>query len=74
MPWILGGEADALSMANKLAEAGYWAQAVRPPTVAPGTSRLRLVLSAAHSNDQIETLRALCQRNGFAAAPKPPVA
>ena len=66
VPWIIGAEADALAMAKKLADAGYWAQAVRPPTVAPGTSRVRLVLSAAHSDEQIETLRALCQRYGFA--------
>lgn len=68
VPWIIGGEANALEMAKNLATAGYWAQAVRPPTVAPGTSRLRLVLSAAHSDAQIEALRALCQQHGFTGA------
>jgi 8-amino-7-oxononanoate synthase len=39
-----------------LGEAGYLAWAFRPPTVPPGTSRLRISLSAAHRRDQVEGL------------------
>lgn len=44
---VLIGEADAaLAVAEALAERGILTQAVRPPTVAPGTSRVRLSLGA----------------------------
>jgi 8-amino-7-oxononanoate synthase len=39
-----------------LLEAGLHVPAIRPPTVAPGTSRLRVALSAAHTDDQVAAL------------------
>ena len=41
-----------------LLERGLLVPAIRPPTVAPGTSRLRVALSAIHTDEQIEQLAA----------------
>ncbi len=61
-PIVLGDDARALAAAAALADAGYYVRAVRPPTVPEGTSRLRICLSAAHDNAQIEGLvKALVQ-------------
>ncbi len=60
---ILGDEQAALDASAALAARGLVVPAIRPPTVAPGTSRLRVSLSAAHSDEQVarlsEALRAL---------------
>lgn len=56
IPVVLGEEHVALSAAEALLDQGLLVPAIRPPTVAPGTSRLRIALSAAHTDDQISTL------------------
>jgi len=56
VPIILGESASALSAAESLARAGLLVVAVRPPTVAKGTSRLRVTLSAAHTDGEIDQL------------------
>jgi 8-amino-7-oxononanoate synthase len=53
-PLILGEPDIALRAASKLRERGILAKAIRPPTVPPGTSRLRLALCAAHSDAQLD--------------------
>jgi 8-amino-7-oxononanoate synthase len=58
IPLILGSETAALDAARALLELGIYIPAIRPPTVPRGTSRLRLTLSAAHSNDMIARLQA----------------
>jgi 7-keto-8-aminopelargonate synthetase-like enzyme len=56
VPVILGDEQVALDAAASLLEQGLLVPAIRPPTVPPGTSRLRVALSAAHTDQQIKQL------------------
>ncbi|HEX2064030.1 MAG TPA: 8-amino-7-oxononanoate synthase [Acidimicrobiales bacterium] len=58
VPVILGGEQAALAASAELLEQGLLVPAIRPPTVPPGTSRLRVTLSAAHTAEQVEGLKA----------------
>jgi 7-keto-8-aminopelargonate synthetase-like enzyme len=56
IPVILGDEGSALAASQRLLELGLLVPAIRPPTVAVGSSRLRIALSAAHTDDQIAAL------------------
>ncbi len=56
LPVVMGDEASALAASAKLLDVGLLVPAIRPPTVPPGTSRLRVSLSAAHSSDQVTRL------------------
>jgi 8-amino-7-oxononanoate synthase len=56
VPVVLGSEAAALDASAMLLEQGLLVPAIRPPTVAPGSSRLRVALSAAHTDAQVERL------------------
>jgi 8-amino-7-oxononanoate synthase len=56
IPVVLGSEEAALAASARLAEGGIIVPAIRPPTVPPGTSRLRIALSAAHTPDDIGRL------------------
>ncbi|MCR4314751.1 MAG: 8-amino-7-oxononanoate synthase [Planctomycetes bacterium] len=56
IPVILGSEAAALAKAKQLDSAGIFVPAIRPPTVPAGESRLRVTVSAAHSDEQVERL------------------
>lgn len=58
VPAIVGEAADAMALSARLAEAGMIAAAIRPPTVPPGTSRLRLALRATHEAADIDALLA----------------
>ncbi|MFT4046606.1 MAG: 8-amino-7-oxononanoate synthase [Solimonas sp.] len=55
-PIVLGDAARALQWSKNLFEQGVWVAAIRPPTVPPNTSRLRITLSAAHTAQQIDRL------------------
>ena len=55
-PLIIGGNEAAVQLAGQLFERSLWVPAIRPPTVPTGTARLRISLSAAHSNDQMDAL------------------
>lgn len=53
-PVVLGSEERALAAAEGLRDRGFFARAIRPPTVPVGTSRLRVALSAALTEAQVE--------------------
>jgi 8-amino-7-oxononanoate synthase len=53
-PVILGAPDRAIAVASRLRELGILAKAIRPPTVPPGTSRVRFALSAAHTEAHID--------------------
>jgi 8-amino-7-oxononanoate synthase len=54
---LLAGEPErAVALAQALRERGLLIGAIRPPTVPRGTSRLRITLSAAHSEEQVDEL------------------
>ena len=56
VPVILGEEERAVAAAAHLLEAGLFVPAIRPPTVPPGSSRLRVTLSAAHTDHHLDRL------------------
>ncbi|MFN3703700.1 8-amino-7-oxononanoate synthase [Thermomonas sp.] len=55
-PLPCGDEARALAMAASLERKGCWVAAIRPPTVPEGGARLRITLSAAHAEADIDRL------------------
>lgn len=60
-PVLIGDDGRAMRISRRLFERGYWVAAIRPPTVPRGTARLRVTLSAAHTDAQIDGLvEALC--------------
>lgn len=56
VPILVGDEAAALRCAERLLTQGLLVPAIRPPTVPAGTSRLRVALSAAHTEDMVDRL------------------
>ena len=55
-PLLLGDSARALQLSAALRQQGILVTAIRPPTVPEGTARLRITLTAAHSDGDIERL------------------
>jgi 8-amino-7-oxononanoate synthase len=55
-PVMLGSSQGALLAQQELLDAGFWVVAIRPPTVPRGSARLRVTLSAAHSEEQVDAL------------------
>jgi len=55
-PLIIGGNEEAVTVSQALARDGLLVPAIRPPTVPPGTARLRISLSAAHDVGDVERL------------------
>lgn len=55
-PLLIGRNDDALAVMEGLQARGLWVPAIRPPTVPEGTARLRIALSATHSDADIDQL------------------
>jgi 8-amino-7-oxononanoate synthase len=55
-PLIVGDNAGAVDLGERLLDAGIWVPAIRPPTVADGSARLRISLSAAHGVEHVDQL------------------
>jgi 7-keto-8-aminopelargonate synthetase-like enzyme len=56
IPLIIGDESAAVAASATLREHGFFVPAIRYPTVARGTARLRITLTAAHSSNDISAL------------------
>ena len=54
VPLIIGAADECMRFSEQLLERGVFAQGIRPPTVPPGTSRLRLTLMATHTPEDID--------------------
>ncbi|QDV71673.1 8-amino-7-oxononanoate synthase [Rosistilla carotiformis] len=61
VPFVVGSNEEAVRASQRLADAGLFVPAIRPPTVPKGTARLRVSLSSSHSDEEIDRLaEALC--------------
>ena len=65
-PIVCGTEQATLAAMQALDERGFYVVAIRPPTVPPGASRLRLTVTAAHTEEQIAAVAEAIQ-----ALPRP---
>ena len=55
-PWIVGDEQAAIDLASALQTEGFLVPAIRYPTVAKGSARLRITVTALHAENQIRSL------------------
>jgi 8-amino-7-oxononanoate synthase len=69
VPVILGDAHRALAASRLLEDEGFLVVPIRPPTVPPGTARLRLTFCAAHSDADVERLAALVRSAILATVP-----
>ncbi|HUI45766.1 MAG TPA: 8-amino-7-oxononanoate synthase [Nitrospirota bacterium] len=68
IPIVIGDTEKTLNAGNRLFECGIFASAIRPPTVAEGSARVRITVMATHCDDDIDiALDALdrCKTEGF---------
>jgi 8-amino-7-oxononanoate synthase len=55
-PLLIGENAETMDVASRLFARGIWVPGIRPPTVPAGTARLRITLSAAHTEAHVARL------------------
>ena len=63
VPLILGSNEAALRLARELQSSGFAVKAIRPPTVAPGTARLRVSLTSKITLDEVHRLVAVARKS-----------
>jgi 8-amino-7-oxononanoate synthase len=59
VPLVIGSEDETLAASRLLAGHGFLVAAIRPPTVAPGTARLRFTFTALHPDEEVARLAGL---------------
>lgn len=68
-PIVLGSETETLAWSQALEAEGLLVTAIRPPTVAKGSARLRITFSASHTDAQLDrlldSLDKICQQRGL---------
>ena len=64
VPVVVGGNQAAFDLSRALRAAGFWATAIRPPTVPAGTARVRLAFTRAHQESDIVRLLAVLGEAG----------
>ena len=62
LPWVVGDEQAALDLSRALQEGGFFVPAIRYPTVAKGSARLRITVMATHEEAQIRSLAEAMKR------------
>jgi 7-keto-8-aminopelargonate synthetase-like enzyme len=55
-PILIGDERTTMELTAELLSAGIYVQGIRPPTVPPGSSRLRIAVSALHQEEHLHRL------------------
>ena len=55
-PLVVGSAEGAIQLSDELSQRGFLVSAIRPPTVPRGTARLRITLTAAHTEQQVDDL------------------
>ena len=71
VPLVIGEAEQAMRICELAIERGVFAQAIRPPTVAEGTSRLRLAVMATHDRDELREAARVLGRAALQAGFRP---
>jgi glycine C-acetyltransferase/8-amino-7-oxononanoate synthase len=71
IPLVVGDASTAMRVCEAALERGVFAQAIRPPTVPDGTSRLRLAVMATHTKDELRAAARVLGRAALQAGLRP---
>ncbi len=66
VPLVIGAPETALKMSQEALERGVFAQAIRPPTVPDGMSRIRAAVMASHKQDELTAAAKVLQKAAIA--------
>jgi 8-amino-7-oxononanoate synthase len=56
VPVVIGGNAEAMALCERLLERGFYTQGIRHPSVPRGTARLRITPMATHEEEEVDAL------------------